>query len=136
MTPARGSPPAANTLRRIRNSEINASGRIRKSAFMPRKGGQDRDGLSVSIETAELSNLHRNLFEAEGHRACQISVASVRELPALDVVSDPTQEDPAHALIVGLPDRTLGREQLAAVEYLAQELARRASGYTFPTQGQ
>jgi len=103
---------------------------------MPRKGGQDRDGLSVSIETVELSNLHRNLFEVERHRACQIGVAAVKELPALDVVSDPTQEDPSHALIVGLPDRTLGREQLAAVEYLAQELAKRATGYTFPTQAQ
>lgn len=137
MTPARGGvPAAANTLRRIRSSEINASGRVRKSAFMPRKSGHDHDGLSVSIETDELSSLHRNLFEAEGHRACQISVASVRELPALDVISDPTQEDPAHAMIVGLPDRTLGHEQLATVTYLAQELAKRATGYTFPTQAQ
>lgn len=137
MTPARGGvPAAANALRRIRSSETNASGQIRKSAFMPRKSGQDRDGLSVSIETDELSSLHRNLFEAEGHRACQIRVTSVRELPELDVISDPTQQDPAHALIVGLPDRTLGQQQLATVTYLAQELAKRATSYTFPANAE
>lgn len=135
MTPTQGEVlAAAKALRRIRSNELNASGRIRKTAFMPRKSGLDRDGLSVSIETATLAVLHKRLFEAEGHQACQLRVGSVREMPPLDVVSDPTEEDPAHALIVGLPDRTLGPEQLATVTYLAQELAKRASAYTFPTQ--
>ena len=98
---------------------------------MPRRDGQDRDGLSVSIETEELSALHQVKFESEGHRACQIHVESVRELRPLDVVADPNDDDPAHALIIGMPDRTLGTEQLAAVEHLAQELARRATAYTF-----
>lgn len=111
---------------------MNASGKIRKSAFMPRREGQDRDGLSVSIETAEISALHHAKFESDGHKACQIPVGSVGEFPQLDVITGPTAEDPAHALITGMPDRTLGPEQLATVEHLAQELAKRATAYTFP----
>jgi hypothetical protein len=126
----------ANSLRRVRNSELNASGKVRKSAFMPRREGQDRDGLSVSIETAELSVVHRAMFEGDGHRAPQILVGSVRDLPPLDVVARPTAEDPAHALITGMPDRTLGIEQLATVEHLARELAKRATAYTFPDAGE
>jgi len=114
---------------------MNASGKIRKSAFMPRKEGQDRDGLSVSIETAEIAALHRAKFESDGHKACQIPVGSVRELPQLDVIARPTAEDPAHALIIGIPDRTLGPAQLATVEHLAQELAKRATAYTFSDTG-
>ena len=136
MTPARSRlSDHANSLRRIRSSEINNSGKVRKSAFMPRKEGQDRDGLSVSIESAELSALHRTKFQSDGHRACQIRVGSVRELQPLDVITDPKVDDPAHALIVGMPDRTIGSEELAAVEHFAQELARRAAVYVFPNNG-
>ena len=123
--------PAANALRRIRNSEMNASGRIKKAAFMPRKE-KDRDGLSVSIERSELRESHRAKFESEGHRACQVAVRAVRELSPLDVIPSPTQEDPAHALITGIPDRTRGPEELAAAEHFAEELAKRASRYDFP----
>jgi hypothetical protein len=122
---------AANALRRIRNAEINASGKIRKAAFMPRRGGQDVDGLSVSIEDWGLVELHRPKFESEGYRACCIRVSAVRELD-LDVVADCDVEDPAHALITGIPDRTRGPAELAAAEHLASELAKRACAYTFP----
>ena len=98
---------------------------------MPRRDGQDCDGLSVSIETEELSALHEAKFESEGHKACQILVESVRELRPLDVISNPNDDDPAHALIIGMPDRPPGRAELAAVEHLAQELAKRATAYTF-----
>ncbi len=99
---------------------------------MPRREGQDRDGLSVSIEDSASIPIQRRQFEAAGHRACQVRVHSVREVKPLDVVLDPTRDDPFHALIVGFPDRTLGIEQLAMVERLAQELSRRATLYEFP----
>jgi len=99
---------------------------------MPRKDGQDRDGLSVSIEDEQLTDVHKHSFETDGHRGCQIRVSSVREIPPLDVAPDPIETDPSHALIIGIPDRTLGVEQLAATEYMAQELSRRAGPYTFP----
>ena len=118
-------------LRRIRASEVNAAGRIRKAAFMPRREGQDRDGLSVSIEDRQLVSVHRRHFESPGYRASQIGVRAVREIPPLDVVPDPTPDDRAHALIIGIPDRTLGAEETAAAERMAQELSRRATLYTF-----
>jgi hypothetical protein len=125
----------ANSLRGVRTSEINASGKVRKSAFMPRRDGQDRDGLSVSIEAAELSIVHQAKFESEGHRACQIRVISIRQLQPLDVVANPDEDDPGHALIIGMPDQTLGPDQLADVEHFAQELASRATTYTFRGTG-
>lgn len=121
-----------NCLRRIRSSEVNASGRVKKSAFLPRKDGQDKDGLSVSIEDPAFRELHRRKFEGVGRRTCQIRVALVREVQPLDVVPNPDPEDPTHALIVGFPDRTLGVEQLVEAERLADELSRRATEYTFP----
>jgi len=121
----------ASALRRIWSGEIRSSGRVKKSAFLPRKDGQDRDGFSVSIESAEHSRLHRELFETHGHRACQIRVAAIRELDPLDVIHAPEQNDPMHALIIGMPDRTNGPDELAKVEYLADELAKRAAPYTF-----
>jgi hypothetical protein len=132
MTPGAPIADQANCLRRIRKSDINASGNVRKSVFMPRREGQDRDGLSVSIECQDLCELHREKFQDAEHGACQIRVSSVREIPSLDVTPDPIPDDPAHALIVGLPDRTRGPEELALVERIAQELARRARAYKFP----
>jgi len=101
---------------------------------MPRKNGRDADGLSVSIETPGLREMHRRKFEDDGHRACQIAVRSVRELPLLDVIADATDQDPAHALITGVPDPRQGPVQLANAEYVAGELAKRAGGYDFPLE--
>jgi hypothetical protein len=126
-------PPEANALRRIRNSEIaSSSGRIRKGAFLPSKSGKDRDGLSVSIENAALKILHQAKYEDGDHRACYLTVGSVRELKPLDVEASPVEDDPAHALIVGIPDRTLGINEREVAEHLASELAKRAIPYTFP----
>lgn len=122
----------ANALRRIRTTEINASGKIKKAAFLPSRSGKDADGLSVSIEDWRLVELHRAKFESEGRRACCIRVSAVRRLDHLDVVADCDVEDPAHALITGIPDRTRGIAELAAAEHLASELAKRACAYTFP----
>ena len=71
-------------------------------------------------------------YEDVEHRACYLRVASVRELEPLDVVAEPDEDDPAHALIVGIPDRTVGINELAKAEYFASELAKRAKPYNFP----
>src|SRR5450759_1207943 len=99
--------PEARALRRVRRSEIKSSGWVRKAAFLPRKSGKDRDGLSVSIENADLRAVHQAKYEDGEHRACYVTVGSVRELKPLDVVPAPDEDDPAHSLIVGIPDRTL-----------------------------
>jgi hypothetical protein len=123
-------PDSAVALRKLRRSEINSSGRIRKQAFMPRAQGQDRDGLSVSIETTELQEVHRVMFETDDHRAARLKVIDIRGIE-LDVKADPDEQDRAHALIVGIPDRTLGRVELEKAERFAQQLARLATPYSF-----
>src|SRR6266566_5152790 len=101
MTPSTGTVPTeGQALRRVRSSEINSVGKIRKSAFMPRAEGQDRAGLSVSIETAHLRAQHKAKFESRGHRACCVAFSGVRGL-GLDVTADPRPDDEAHALITG-----------------------------------
>ena len=42
------------------------------------------------------------------------------------------EDDPAHALIVGIPDVTVWINDLEKAEYFASELAKRATPYTFP----
>jgi hypothetical protein len=124
-----------NALRGARSSEVKDSGRVRKGAFMPRKDGQDRDGLSVSIETPVLATSHRAKYETSGHRTCLVQVRSVRAVPvvpSLDVKEDADEDDPAHALIVGIPDPTLGSENLRQAEFVAGELAKRARPYLWP----
>jgi hypothetical protein len=123
----------ANALRRVRRSEIKSSGRVRKGVFLPSKSGKDRDGLSVSIENASLRAVHQAKYEDGEHRACYVTVGSVRELEPLDVVAEPDEGDPAHALIVGIPDLTVGINERERVEYFASELAKRAKPYTFPS---
>ena len=118
--------PEQNILRRMRRSDARSNGSIKKAAFMPGESGKDRDGLSVSLAIPEFAELHRARFENEGRRACFLSVELVRMidpprvLRSLDVISSPDEDDPAHALIVGIPDRTLGRNELAQAEYYAQ----------------
>lgn len=129
MSPGTPLPDSANCLRRVRSSEINASGRVKKSAFLPRKEGKDSDGLSVSIQDDRFASVHRQKFEGAGYRVCQILVSSVRQSPPLDVKIAPEPQDPMHALIVGFPDRAL---EIARAERLADELSRRAKPYTFP----
>jgi len=101
--------------------------------FLPSKSGKDRDGLSVSIENAALRAVHRAKYDDDEHRACYLMVASVRELKPLDVVAEPDEDDPAHALIVGIPDLTLGINELERAEHFASELAKRAKQYTSPS---
>jgi hypothetical protein len=118
-------------LRRMRTGDVYPDGRIKKAAFMPRKNGQDRDGLSVSVEDAHYRELHRAIFEHPGRLTTTIQVRAVNEI-GLAVKPDPDPSDPRHALITGIPDRTLGEEEGLQAERFAEELAKRAKQYTFP----
>jgi hypothetical protein len=118
-------------LRGMRKSDIRANGRIRKGAFKPRSNGEDREGLSVSIHDPECLELHREKFGHPEKAVASIIVREVHEI-GLDVVPDADEEDPRHALIVGIPDLTLGDAQKAAAERFAELLANRATVYKFP----
>lgn len=125
---------SSKALRKCRRSDVKANGQVSKSVFMPRAEGQDRDGLSVSIQSNGFNDLHRQRFAVDGRQACSITVSVVRELNPLDVVPDPMEDDPTHSLIVGIPDRSLSVENLAAAEQFARQLAKRASPFTFPEE--
>jgi hypothetical protein len=125
-------PLDANALRKIRRSWIKGRGGVKKAAFMPRENGNDRDGLSVSIETPDLAETHRAHFDSGSFCACVVSAFQVRNL-TLEIVLAPEDFDPAHALITGIPDRTLGSEELARAERFAEKLAEVATEYRFPT---
>jgi len=64
----------------------------------------------VSIADAEYEELHRAKLELPDRSIAIIGVSEVREM-GLDVVADPDPDDPRHALITGIPDRTLGDQQ-------------------------
>jgi len=127
-TPA---PPDANVLRKIRKSWVKARGGVKKSAFMPRENGNDGDGLSVSVETPNLAEMHLAHFEDGTFCACVVSAVQVRNL-TLDIMLAPEIYDAAHALITGVPDRTLGADELAQAERYAEKLADVAAEYHFP----
>jgi hypothetical protein len=123
-------------LRRVRISEIRGSGEVKKNAFLPRKSGVDKKGLSVSIERPDLIEVHRAKFEIAGERcACFLIVGDIRKIGTVDVVPDADPQDPSHALIIGIPDVTLGGEDLAKAEYVASQLAKLAKRYDFPSVG-
>jgi len=123
--------PADNLLRRMRESDVYADGRVKKAAFKPRKNGLDRDGLSVSVEDPQYRQQHRATFELPGKLTATIQVKAVYEI-GLDVRPDPDPSDPRHALITGIPDLTLGEKEQLEAERFAELLARHASQYTFP----
>lgn len=108
------------------------NGRIKKAAFLPRAKGQDRDGLSVSVLDPQYLSLHRSRYQQQDKATAKIAVSAVRELE-LDVVHDADLDDPRHALIIGIPDRTIGDHELLLANRFAEELAKRAAEYTFPS---
>jgi hypothetical protein len=117
----------------MRKTDVRRDGKIKKAAFLPSSSGKDRDGLSVSILDPEYVDLHRAKFERPDKSTAKIIVADVRAT-GLDVVASPDKGDPGHALITGIPDRTVGDDQMKEAERLAQLLADRASEYKFPLQ--
>jgi hypothetical protein len=123
--------PSDSALRRIRSQDVYSDGRIKKAAFMPSSNGKDATGLSVSIVDGEHVELHRAKFEQPGKATAALLVSAVLNL-GLDVEAAPEPEDPRHALITGIPDRTLGDAERLEAERHAEQLAKRASVYRFP----
>jgi|ERR1017187_3497985 hypothetical protein len=121
-------------IRGIREREINhETGRIKKAAFIPRRNGHDDDGLSVSQPAGDSRDvLMVRLSNAEGI-FCQLQAGSVRMIAEgpiqLDVCPDPTELDPHHALIKGVPAT---HSQAAVATRLAERLAGIASRYIPP----
>lgn len=99
---------------------------------MPSSSGKDRDGLSVSISDQAYVALHRAKYEQPERATASIVVREVIQI-GLSVVADPDESDPGHALIKGIPDRTLGDPEKREAERFAELLAIRASVYQFPT---
>jgi hypothetical protein len=120
-------------VRGIRESEINRhTGLIKKSAFIPRRNGRDDDGLSVSQPGNDsLEQLKTRLCNREG-RFCSLLASAIRAIEAesrkLDVCPSPTERDPLHALIKGVPT---GREEavLALANRLAERLAKASDAF-------
>jgi hypothetical protein len=123
---------AADTaLRRMREGDGRKDGTIKKAAFLPRRNGKDREGLSVSIFDTEFLQMHLEKFEEPGKAIAAIPVIRIEEL-GLTVHADPDPDDPRHALIRGIPDITI-EENLAEVERIAELLAKRATLFKFPS---
>jgi hypothetical protein len=117
-------------LRRIRSNDIYSDGRIKKAAFMPSGNGKDAAGLSVSIVDGNCTELHRAKFVQPGRATAALTVSAVLNL-GLDVVAASVPDDPRHALITGIPDRTLGDAQKLEAERYAEQLAKCAAVYHF-----
>jgi hypothetical protein len=115
----------------MRERDVYSDGRVKTTAFLPRAKGQDREGLSVSVLDPQYLDLHRAKYLHPEKATASLSVKAVREI-GLDVVADPDPEDPRHALITGIPDRTLGDEENLHALRFAEQLAKRAVVFTFP----
>jgi hypothetical protein len=114
----------------MRRTDVRRDGQINKSAFMPRSNGKDRDGLSVSIFDQEFHDVHRAKYDQPAKAVACIVVLEILRI-GLKVNADPDEEDPRHALIVGIPDRTLGDQERLEAERLAEQLAKRATLFHF-----
>jgi len=121
-------------IRGVRLKEINQQTRkIKKAAFIPRRNGQDDDGLSVSQPADDSrERLMARLSNAEGF-FCKFQAGTVRTIEEgtirLDVCPFPTKIDPYHALIKGVPTSHV---QAALATRLAEKLAAIASEYVPP----
>jgi hypothetical protein len=118
----------------IREKEVDGrTGRIKKAAFIPRRNGNDDDGLSASQPANDNRNaLKIRLRNAEGF-FCKFQAGNVRsireEQATLDVCPDPTEWDMYHVLITGVP-ATLEQSRLA--NRLAERLAGISLAYDPP----
>lgn len=115
----------------LREREINQqTGKIKKGAFIPRRNGNDDDGLSVSQPCSDsLQELKMRLQNKDG-LFCQLVVGSVRLIEEqkikLDVWPDPTESDHYHSLIKGVP---VSLAEAAVANRLAGKLAEVSSLY-------
>ena len=128
-------------VRNIRDDEINrTTGRIKRGAFRPRNNGKDDDGLSVS---EPLSDSIQRLCERTSNKGglfCYLTAGGVRQvedggITPLDITPEPTDSDPRHSLIVGMPklvERQSSDESKALTERLAEGLAQASAKYVPP----
>ena len=112
-------------LRGIRESDISKqTGRVKKTAFIPRKNGKDDAGLSVSQPNGENRGQIKGRMGNESGVFCSLLAARIRSIKesgvTLEVCLKPTERDPFHSLIKGVPT---DRESTALATRLAQRLA-------------
>jgi hypothetical protein len=104
---------------------------------MPRKNGKDDDGLSGSVVRKDLLELHKAKYLSIKATAAVLIADKIRHLEErrlLDVKWAPERDDPAHALITGIPPRNRSLENLRTAERLAELLAEAAQEYSFPVE--
>jgi hypothetical protein len=127
-------PDEALLVRGLRKKEINQeTGKVKKQAFIPRRNGQDDDGLSVSRLAGEsLERLKARLQNQDG-LFCSLAAGGVRAISVegtqLEVCPDPTATDEYHCLITGLP---VSLADSALTNRLAEKLAAIATIYHPP----
>ena len=119
-------------LRGMSKRDRYPDGKIKKSAFKPSRNGKDKDGLSVSINRSQHLELHRRKFDLPEKLTASITVFSVRAIVGLGVKANPLEEDPAHALITGIPDAPKDDSELKEAERMIAELAKAAKLFAFP----
>jgi len=118
-------PDRTRMVRGVRASWVNRlNGRIRKDAFIPRRNGKDDDGLSISQPAQDSREALRQRLSNEEGVFCSFVAGSAREIAeedvTLDVCPDPTERDPYHSLIKGVPT---DRNRKLVATRLAQRLA-------------
>lgn len=128
----RGSLPDERVIvRNIKPDEVYADGRtIKKKAFIPRKNGNDDNGLSASQPGDDgLDGLKKRTRNTEGLYA-KFSAGQCRSTSArgvtLDACPAPREWDALHVLITGMPT---DRQQKLTFERLAELMAAKCEVY-------
>ncbi len=103
---------------------------------MPSRNGKDHEGRSLSIERRELVDLHRLKYESERTCAAFLVTEAVRGIAlegrALGVAWAPERDDPAHALLLGMPGRANpSDDERRIAERYADLLGQAARSYSF-----
>ena len=125
-------------VRGIRERDINRlTGMVKKSAFIPRRNGNDDDGLSVSQSLSDTDvQLAKRMRPREPHY-CSISAGQIRAIEVsalrLEVCPDPTEQDDYHALIKNVPTGS-DMESITLSIRLAQLLAEASVEYVPPRE--
>jgi hypothetical protein len=127
-------PDIVRLVKGVREKEIDSrTGRIKKAAFIPRRNGNDDDGISASQPADDnRTALKIRLRNAEGF-FCKFQAGDVRlikeEQSTLEVCPDPTEWDAYHVLITGVPATI---EQSSLANRLAERLAGISLAYEPP----
>jgi hypothetical protein len=125
-------------VRGIRERDINKVTRqVKKSAFIPRRNGNDDDGLSVSQPLSDTDvQLAKRMRPREPYY-CSILAGQIRAIEVsalrLEVCPDPTEQDEFHALIKNVPTGS-DMENITLSTRLAQLLAEASVEYMPPKE--